>query len=372
MVFYPLSAELNTFFINNSTQSKINFGLWFNKFIPLEEKEFKPTDPKKEKKQVEYYLSKYREYSKSENHSLHQCLKKKHEFQNDFLNSFESAGYQVIVLNAKLISPLVTGIGQSHPSEVGMVFDHTLGIPYIPASSIKGLVRFSHTLSLIKSGIPQDKIKTEKKGKPTEPYFDDEEEWTKIPLMFGTQKNRGKVIFLDIYSETVPDLHIDIMNPHYGPYYQDGKPPADYHNPVPIKFLTVKPGTQFLFRALVNKNYSELFAEVKKAYQNALEQEGVGAKTAIGYGRFKISKINSSQEKQKIKEKEQSEFKKKILASKPNEIKPLIEKLKEFPELKNDKKIEQDLLKVVNKKNKQGKISENYKMIADFFGLKLE
>jgi len=43
------------------------------------------------------------------------------------------------------------------------------------------------------------------------------------------------------------------MNPHYSPYYTEGKPPADYHNPIPIKFLTVAKETTFIFRVLIDK-----------------------------------------------------------------------------------------------------------------------
>jgi CRISPR/Cas system CMR subunit Cmr6 (Cas7 group RAMP superfamily) len=89
----------------------------------------------------------------------------------------------------------------------------------------------------------------------------------------------------------VPDLHVDIMNPHYGDYYgadTSRTPPADYLNPVPIKFLTVAKDTAFIFRALVGKNQVDLVKKVKNAFEKALTAEGVGAKTAVGYGRFDI------------------------------------------------------------------------------------
>lgn len=46
------------------------------------------------------------------------------------------------------------------------------------------------------------------------------------------------------------------MTPHYGPYYSDasGKtPPADYYNPMPIKFLTVEK-TKFEFHLASKSN----------------------------------------------------------------------------------------------------------------------
>jgi hypothetical protein len=122
--------------------------------------------------------------------------------------------------------------------------------------------------------------------------------------MFGAQKKKGEVVFLDAYPKDVPQLHIDIMNPHYGPYYSDGVPPADHHNPTPIKFLTVAPGTTFIFRA-VTKKENGLPQKVKKALLSALTEEGVGAKTAVGYGRFAVDEKTQSvaTEKGPMKEK---------------------------------------------------------------------
>ncbi|HDM78757.1 MAG TPA: type III-B CRISPR module RAMP protein Cmr6, partial [Deltaproteobacteria bacterium] len=110
-----------------------------------------------------------------------------------------------------------------------------------------------------------------------------------ISSLFGNQEKRGSVIFMDAYPENIPDLHVDIMNPHYGEYYSDDKnkiPPADYLDPTPIKFLTVQKGTVFIFRSLVRNDVADLADEVKKAYVRALTEEGIGAKTSLGYGLF--------------------------------------------------------------------------------------
>jgi len=83
------------------------------------------------------------------------------------------------------------------------------------------------------------------------------------------------------------------MNPHYAPYYAgDGKvPPADYHYPIPIFFLTVDKRTTFQF--ILGSKYPEwkdwMIGEKNKKniidwLKDALENHGIGAKTAIGYG----------------------------------------------------------------------------------------
>lgn len=287
MAVYPYYDDLQKV---ASNMSKGNFGLWFNKLIPISNFDScKASDERgNENNTVSCYHDKYNRIHKD---TINRFLAEKHRNQQGFCSA-SSSRYEPVIFKAKLKTPLITGIGESHPHEVSMVFDHNMGIPYIPASGIKGIVRFAHTLGLL-FDIPEEEKKKDKEGKL---YFDDEKEWTQIPRLFGTQAQRGSVVFLDAYPENVPDLHIDIMNPHYGDYYSDDKnktPPADYLNPNPIKFLTVAKDTAFIFRALVDKEYSELVDKVKNAFKKALTEEGVGAKTAVGYGLFEIIKVES-------------------------------------------------------------------------------
>jgi len=307
-MFYPYNNQLQT---TAKSFKNGNFSLWFNKLIPLNnENKCKPCDDQgKDNEAVRYYESFYNRIKN--NVTLKNLLAEKQKGQQQFCEIYEKAGYKIINFKAALKSPLITGIGQPHPNEVGMVFDHTIGIPYIPASSVKGIVRFAHILELIESENLQQFLNKEKDA-----IIESIPE-TKIPTIFGgdadeekegkkkTKKLKGKVIFLDAYPTKVPDLHVDIMNPHYGQYYSDDEnkiPPADYLDPTPIKFLTVKPGTVFTFKALISKDSDFLLQPVKTAFQIALEEEGVGAKTSVGYGRFEIQrddniKVNVTKEK---------------------------------------------------------------------------
>lgn len=284
MPVYPFYNHLQT---ATRSMDNGNFGLWYNKFVPVTDfqtcKASDDSDDKDNKdKPVEHYFKMYNRLKK--NPVTGSLLSKKHLNQAELCEAFSSR-YEKVVFKATLKTPLVTGIGESHPHEVSMVFDHNLGIPYIPASGVKGLVRFAHTLSLIPS-IPEGMLKHDKDGKP---YFNEEEPWTQVADLFGTQAQRGSVMFLDAYPEKIPELHVEIMNPHYGGYHSDDNhrtPPGDYLDPTPIKFLTTTAGTVFIFRALVDKEKTELPAMVKAAYKKILIAEGVGAKTAVGYGRF--------------------------------------------------------------------------------------
>jgi len=293
MVFYPFPEKLRAESLN---MSKGNFGLWYNKFIPLSNA-YKPADESgKDTMPVEYYFTRY---GQMKNHAV-DMLKRKHKDMDDYCASFPSDKYEEIVIYAILTTPLITGIGESHPHEVSMVFDHNMGIPYIPASGVKGIVRLAHTLSIF----------LDENGKVKEPYKDQEyldETKEDIPDIFGGEKNiadqekekkiilRGRVVFLDSYPAKIPDLHIDIMNPHYAPYYSESKPPADHYNPTPIKFLTVAKDSTFVFRAVAEKK-ENLPEKVRSAFIKALTEEGVGAKTAVGYGRFEITSIDEKRQ----------------------------------------------------------------------------
>jgi CRISPR-associated protein Cmr6 len=151
--------------------------------------------------------------------------------------------------------------------ETSIRLHHIYGIPYIPSSAIKGVVR-SYFI---------------------EKYFYDEENNEQEALKdddfknyFGTQEQEGKIIFFDAFPISQPKIKVDIMNPHYGHYYNDGEAPTDTKNPIPINFLTIEDTIfQFLigFKDEVDSGFIGLFKE-------ALTNHGIGAKTAVGYGYF--------------------------------------------------------------------------------------
>jgi CRISPR-associated protein Cmr6 len=111
---------------------------------------------------------------------------------------------------------------------------------------------------------------------------------------------KGRVTFFDAMPTTTPKIALDILNPHYGLYYTEGKPPADYYDPKPIFFLTVM-DTNFSFNiGIKNQDNNPIeegkfkgkeLIEITYIYmKDALENHGIGAKTAVGYGYQKFGK----------------------------------------------------------------------------------
>lgn len=176
----------------------------------------------------------------------------------------------------------VSGMGREHPLENGFAWHHTLGVPYLPGSSLKGMLRA--WLRETEGVIGKDK-----NGNDT---FEESED---IRARFGTQGQAGQIILFDMLPLEPPALSVDVMTPHYGPYYQnenDSNVPGDWHSPVPITFLAVAPGCSWQLGIVPATGAEELdnvaFEKLVDNLLEAIEVNGAGAKTAVGYGRFQV------------------------------------------------------------------------------------
>lgn len=197
---------------------------------------------------------------------------------------------------------LAIGLGSASVYETSMTLHHIYGFPYVPASGFKGVVRSwviheyfdSDEAKAIQDqgfcdlfGCPKDITKDKKKHLS---YY------AKIDIKKGSRM--GKAIFFDALPTIAPELKVDIMNPHYSEYYtKEEVPPADWLSPIPIPFLVVSKGRfQFLVGMrskiesglfkLGGKDFENMSFALKSMVDEALTEQGVGAKTAVGYGFF--------------------------------------------------------------------------------------
>jgi len=277
-----------------------NFGLLFQKYAAYD-------NSKLEHKKTIERISKQATQALA---AAANALKELHSRQEAVLKNVESS----CSFTATLLSPLITGVGNAHPGEVGMTFDRNTGLPYIPASSIKGVVRMAYCVELYEDvknkGKKNDFIteNVQRNDRNIGVCIKDNEPG--LVHLFGhpdpssEDASRGQIVFLDAFPATVPNtgpnIRLDIMNPHYSSYYGGSEAPVETENPVPIKFLTVALGTAFVFRWFVRPLRGALaVAEheldlLERAWERALTQMGLGAKTAIGYGRFDINSIEGS------------------------------------------------------------------------------
>lgn len=172
----------------------------------------------------------------------------------------------------------VTGLGNPHPLENGFLWHPTLGMPYLPGSAVKGLVR-----ALVETAYhAEDKPLVLKRWFGTETKGD-------------VAEASGGLIFFDALPVACCELLPEVMTPHMGKWYEKGgktplasdTQPGDWHSPVPVGYLVArKLSLQFAIAPRSGAVDADQLANVWKALDKALEWLGAGAKTAIGFGRM--------------------------------------------------------------------------------------
>lgn len=200
-----------------------------------------------------------------------------------FLEALQTEGYLVQTATLTTHWRLVSGLGMPHPFETGFVFDHTYGVPYLPGSSVKGAAR-----AWVKGegGWEPDVFQAV--------FGSDEDEAKAAEEQF--QPTQGQVIFFDAYPTDPtawPKLEVDILNVHYKEYYEGRKhkPPADWMAPVPIYFLTIAPEQAFRFAVAAKPTALDaayLAKQAMEAIVGAANDLGLGGKTAVAYGYFRL------------------------------------------------------------------------------------
>jgi len=179
---------------------------------------------------------------------------------------------------------LLLGSGVAHEAgienefKLGLYFDHTSGWPYVPGSSIKGVLRsaFKH---------PDYISDLTKIPLPDVPTLEKE-------IFAGIRKDKElakyeRDCFLDahITKAPFPFLNDDYITPHK---HKDRKLAYldPFIDPVPIRFLKIEPGVEFTFSFILNDSGILDFNKVKKCelFKTILKDLGIGAKTNVGYG----------------------------------------------------------------------------------------
>lgn len=191
-------------------------------------------------------------------------------------NAYRYVGYEVISFEARLEERGLFG-GSQHfgilAFDVGLEFDPYLNVPIIPGSSLKGAVRSAWRA-----------------------LFGDKEERAEN-FIFGGSNSSGACAFHDGYPIRTGRsgylLYPDVLTPHY---LREGKDVLREHEaePSPVVYLTVAPETFFKFIIAMPKEFDkDLRRKLREALFEALKL-GIGGKTNIGYGRFRIENLRLS------------------------------------------------------------------------------
>lgn len=218
-------------------------------------------------------------------------------------------------LDACAISPFTTGLGNEHPLENGFAFLNPYGLPYLPGSGVKGVLR--QAARELASGEWGERCGWSEEKQYVLLVGDERVRLSIMDVLFGLeseagerQHERGALSFWDVIPQIAGDhLMVEIMTPHQSHYNQQKAQagsitPHDSGQPNPICFLTVPPGSGFTFyvvcdvarlRRLTQKKSEsapDLLADgethwktlLEAAFQHAFQWLGFGAKTAVGYG----------------------------------------------------------------------------------------
>lgn len=291
-----VSQETNAV-IESNKNSPANFGLIFNKWLVYGE----------EKGVVKPLVSQNRQplinqYGKATKMTAG-ILKQRHLQQAGYCRAMEQAGWRSFIVHARLSSSFVSGLGMAHPTETGMVLDHTSGLPYIPAAGQKGVLRLAHLINSLcdENGKWFSEEALERLGIVFRKNGDlhwNEDNASKTLFGAGGDKDAlaGQLVVLDAYPLTPPVLGEEILNPHFMKYYGGERGPTEDQSPIPIKFLVIKPGAEFVFRLLLRQSFASALEKdqekladfIEKNLRRAICEEGVGAKTALGFGRFTV------------------------------------------------------------------------------------
>ena len=221
----------------------------------------------------------------------------------DVLEVLRYADYSVV--NMRVQAPgLLIGSGLAHglpgseeDVKTGLQFDYTSGLPVIPGSSVKGVIRSA--FPTIKEDKEQSNEADSEKLNYIKSLIADIPEFSALGLEdkdileLGNQMFNHGDIFADALlvgygtrtkqqSPVNQVLAEDYITPHTG---------GPLAQPIPIKIVKVAPGVTFAFCFKFNETKigaKVVSASMKKALCAAILQDlGVGAKTNVGYGVLK-------------------------------------------------------------------------------------
>lgn len=226
----------------------------------------------------------------------------------------------VLTLDAIATAPFTTGLGNEHPLENGFAFLNPYGLPYLPASGVKGVLR--QAARELAEGEWGDSKGWSDERTLINVVGKERIEFSVIDALFGLEgeggdktHQRGALMFWDVLPQLTGDsLQVEVMTPHQSHYYQEQRNdksggstnPHDSGQPNPITFLTIPPGSRFAFHVQCDVPFLARLAPalaeagrwqvlLQAAFEHAFAWLGFGAKTAVGYGAMEADREAAQQ-----------------------------------------------------------------------------
>ena len=207
-------------------------------------------------------------------------------FNADFKRFDSKIGNKSV--NLRTVYPgLLIGIGNPHGAfggsetdlKLGFSFDYVTGLPYIPGSSVKGVLRSAFKKDGLVSALLSNGVNIEK---------------LENDIFAGEiSKTESKPINQrDIFYDAVivqGDEYGKILSPESITYHE-----SEVKNPNPVKLIKVRPNVTFQFNFDLKDseiNGVKISADDKlKLFTEILKLLGIGAKTNVGFGMLEEAK----------------------------------------------------------------------------------
>lgn len=188
---------------------------------------------------------------------------------------------EVETFEIRSTSRVLLGTGNASVHDFGFNLNRPWGVPYIAGSTLKGLA----SSWLARHG--DNDWWRSRAGAEKAPL--------QVELFGGIVKGDadktswiGSVVFNDallVLSRDGKCFVADIITSHHMKYYGGSRLPDGTEDPNPVKIAALRPGLTF-FVSL--EGPARATALAREALTRALAEEGVGGKTAVGYGRFEV------------------------------------------------------------------------------------
>jgi len=195
-----------------------------------------------------------------------------------------------VLATAEVHGRMVVGLGAESVLETSITLHRTYGVPVIPGSALKGLA--SATADRLVADDQWRRAKQAREGAaPTSAG-------RSHLALFGDTTTAGYVTFHDALwipgDETSLPLDLDVMTVHHPEYYAGkAQPAADWDSPNPVSFVTAR--GKYLLAVTGPAEWAERAMALLKL---GLQTEGIGAKTAAGYGRMEMPGFKSREERE--------------------------------------------------------------------------
>lgn len=207
------------------------------------------------------------------------------------------------IVTGRLEGRLAINLAEGLIQNAGINLDRIFGLPLIPGSAVKGVTR-SVALAELKQNKEMKAFENFARifGLGKSEFNEPDGELCQflhlLPDCSLPRDDKGKVIrelkgaisFLPSMPINSAKIVVDITNVHTPDYYRTGRSEDLRHErPRPNYFPAVERGAEFVFPLLLNsigKNDTTLLDMAEKWLVLALQEHGIGAKTAAGYGWF--------------------------------------------------------------------------------------